>query len=579
MASQRHIIKKQVLEVQTGSREKAGQAQRRMKEIFQKNLLPAINEICDQLSPEGTLHRIERLEIDLGGIFMDAPNPGLSKRFKIILKKELSDKIRKNGSVSPSVAQKPVATQPASSEKRQSTGVPNQSINPDGGPGKKASERAEIQSERKGPSRDIPPARHIELLTHFLQTGLLPWWAPSNTARQIEEAINALLQFREEEIRSYLLAVLGKEQFRQRLIRHLKGEQLEEAIQTLSSGRTILSVFQQWQKMAPELARLAGASHSSFLAGSTAVLLYYLCTVPAPDQEAQALVESLVQNIVPTLEKRAAILEDMLQVIRNMPGKKEPLNQIISRLTPAETTSGWNTEGKSGSKDDVQGKNRKTEREENEDSPPAAADTPQSSPKPGPKTSRATERGIEQEETQKPQLRPDRKTFHSSEEIFLQNAGLVLLAPFLPSFFQHLEWLDEQGFKNPLLKQRAIQLLQYLADGSSEAPEFQLPLNKLLCGFPIESPVEWIDPVSEEEQEKGEEFLQAVISHAPILRNMSVNGFRNTFLRREGVLKDQNEYWLLRITRETYDLVLDRFPWSFNVVKLPWMERAIYVEW
>ena len=37
--------------------------------------------------------------------------------------------------------------------------------------------------------------------------------------------------------------------------------------------------------------------------------------------------------------------------------------------------------------------------------------------------------------------------------------------------------------------------------------------------------------------------------------------------------------WLLRVERRGYDLVLDRFPWAFDWLKLPWMEMAMRVEW
>ena len=60
---------------------------------------------------------------------------------------------------------------------------------------------------------------------------------------------------------------------------------------------------------------------------------------------------------------------------------------------------------------------------------------------------------------------------------------------------------------------------------------------------------------------------------------MSVRGFRGTFLLRKGQLSTRDGVWLLRVERQTYDVVLDRFPWSLNIVKLPWMEALMQVEW
>ena len=60
---------------------------------------------------------------------------------------------------------------------------------------------------------------------------------------------------------------------------------------------------------------------------------------------------------------------------------------------------------------------------------------------------------------------------------------------------------------------------------------------------------------------------------------MSIPGFRGTFLLRRGILGIRDGAWLLRVERESFDVVLDRFPWSFAWVKLPWMQAPLRVEW
>jgi hypothetical protein len=45
------------------------------------------------------------------------------------------------------------------------------------------------------------------------------------------------------------------------------------------------------------------------------------------------------------------------------------------------------------------------------------------------------------------------------------------------------------------------------------------------------------------------------------------------------VLSARDGAWLLRVQRETYDVVLDRFPWSITWVKLPWMNTLLRVAW
>ena len=173
-----------------------------------------------------------------------------------------------------------------------------------------------------------------------------------------------------------------------------------------------------------------------------------------------------------------------------------------------------------------------------------------------------------------------RHTFSATEELYISNAGLVILWPFLGQFFGQLGLLEARQFKEEEARHRAVGLLQFLADGQPEpSPEYLLPLNKVLCGMDVEEVFDSGPPFTEAESEESAALLQAVIAHAPVLGTMSVPGFRGTFLLRKGQLSTRDGIWLLRVERETYDVVLDRFPWQVNIVKLPWMKAMMQVEW
>jgi hypothetical protein len=169
--------------------------------------------------------------------------------------------------------------------------------------------------------------------------------------------------------------------------------------------------------------------------------------------------------------------------------------------------------------------------------------------------------------------------FSESDEIYVNNSGLVLLWPFLKRFFQQLGLLDTKQFNDQAAVQRAVGLLQYLVSEDAPPQEYLLPLNKVLCGMDLDELFDFGPPVTEVEIEQCRQMLIGVIEHAPILRKMSIAGFRNTFLFRKGQLSSRNGVWRLRVERETYDLVLDRFPWSVSWLKLPWMEFPMHVEW
>ena len=173
-----------------------------------------------------------------------------------------------------------------------------------------------------------------------------------------------------------------------------------------------------------------------------------------------------------------------------------------------------------------------------------------------------------------------RHTFSAVEELYIGNAGLVILWPFLGQFFEQLGLLEERQFRDEVARHRAVGLLQFLADGRPEPPpEYLLPLNKVLCGVDVEEVFDFGPPFTDAEIEESAALLQAVIAHAPVLGNMAVPGFRGTFLLRKGQLSTRDGVWLLRVERETYDVVLDRFPWNVNIVKLPWMTAMMQVEW
>jgi len=166
-----------------------------------------------------------------------------------------------------------------------------------------------------------------------------------------------------------------------------------------------------------------------------------------------------------------------------------------------------------------------------------------------------------------------------AEALYLANAGLVLLWPFLQPFADRLGLLQDRQFRSPAHALRLAVLLQVLATGDAEPPEFQLPLNKLLCGLPLDMPLLLDDPLRSDELDECSALLAAVVLAAPVLRQMSADGLRQAFLQRAGQLSTQDGHWLLRVERAAHDLVLDRFPWSAAIVRLPWMPRLLQVQW
>jgi len=171
-----------------------------------------------------------------------------------------------------------------------------------------------------------------------------------------------------------------------------------------------------------------------------------------------------------------------------------------------------------------------------------------------------------------------------TDPLHIANAGLVLLAAYLPRLFEHLGWVDGHAWRSPALTERAVHLLQWAATGEAAAEEHTLVLNKLLCGLPLQAPVPFDVLLTAEEQATTAGLLQAVIAHWTALGATSVAGLRESFLQREGRLvllspDEQPAAWQLQVQARSFDMLLDRLPWSIALIKLPWMERALHVQW
>jgi hypothetical protein len=186
---------------------------------------------------------------------------------------------------------------------------------------------------------------------------------------------------------------------------------------------------------------------------------------------------------------------------------------------------------------------------------------------------------INQQETTNKQEIPINSSFSETDAIYVGNGGLVILWPFLQPFFERLGLTHNKQFKDTSSAQRAVGLLQYLASGDESPLEFLLPLNKMLCGLAPESVFDFGVEISLEEKQECDDLLAAVIQQAPILKSMSSAGFRVSFLLRQGLLSTRDGQWLLRVERETHDIVLDRFPWGVSIIRLPWMTAIMQVEW
>lgn len=164
----------------------------------------------------------------------------------------------------------------------------------------------------------------------------------------------------------------------------------------------------------------------------------------------------------------------------------------------------------------------------------------------------------------------------AAEGLYIGNAGLVILHPFLLQFFTGLGIAAGDELVKP---ERALCLLHYLVTGRDVAPEYDLVLPKIMCNVPLTEAVESQVTLTAAEKAEAEALLQTVIRYWDALRNTSPDGLRSAFLLRQGKIALKDAGWLLHVEPKGFDILLSSLPWGLSMVKLPWMNKFLHVEW
>ncbi len=588
MSTQKHIIKRQVIELQIQHAADAQLLQAEVSRIYRQRIVPLVDKYCSALSQPDRLYQIDSLELDLGVI--DPQH--LEEDFVA----------RLNEALPPALARQIKAQEQAANGQGQN---------------------AKIKSQ-------------LELLAVFARTGSLPWWADATQPQLLDDCLHYLLEAVPEQLRRLLLELVQEQPVLQRLISHydegllsrlsglaaplLRETNPQELLLILPktrvgagrpaaqlrrivwinvlglaglAGEPFLTVALFYQAVLTRVAVALGITYSSLISEMQPVLSadrerndgdltqtletlgrehsggsQDLAARPtSKERTLAAVLRSLALQLPPPLQQELLVAlkamgSDLALDAAASPAEFQRLLELLQlglaryNLSPtliremvAELRSKLAADGLAVAELSELIQAIQQNLEAQIVSPTVAAGSPVD------------------------------LSFSQADELYLGNAGLVILWPFLGRFFERLDLLAAQRFKDTAAQQRAVGLLQFLVSGEHSFPEYLLPLNKVLCGMELAETFDFDPLLAEAEAEEGENLLVAVIAQAPILRDMSVAGFRGTFLLRQGMLSTRDGAWLLRVERETYDIVLDRFPWSWEWLKLPWMAAPLRVEW
>jgi hypothetical protein len=567
-----HRINRVELEFEVSAVELGRSVSDRISRLHGQRIPSLLDRVCSEIDESEPTQRIDKLELELGTIALSNFDDELLGKLEAALRLALRGRVRRPGDPT-----QPLDDAPDGSSS--STDTPNQ-------PG---------QVEHA-----------LELLDTYAWTGNLPWWADTREVGLLARHIRELLVHAPgrwlELLREHADDRVGID----RLARAFDGRLFEMMLERVGAGASLVQLRPLVQLLervgvhsqharSPLLAALARHGRLE----PTTVLQVVL------DEMEPSVIAALVEQleIQPRLcpaPMRAAIIRAWTPTSRATRDDLELAPQDgrdqLERSNQPDTDAAADARSDSEQAIDpvesaeqatssARSKTTSTDGPDDRDSPvvdPAQLGSEQRS------AARPTHDALRPPPTPtKARAQPDdprlqlarRRALARLDELYIEDAGLVILWPFIERLFTRVELLDERRFRDEPAQTQAIAMLAHLALGDPEAPEHRLAFAKLLCGRSPEQPCELDGPLDVAVCDECDAMLTAVIDHAPILDAMPIPRFRASFLQRAGALGVRAGSWLLTVERQPYDLVLERFSWSWAWVKLPWMPDPLTVEW
>lgn len=165
----------------------------------------------------------------------------------------------------------------------------------------------------------------------------------------------------------------------------------------------------------------------------------------------------------------------------------------------------------------------------------------------------------------------------TATDYYVNNAGLILIHPFLKQLFEKCKLLRKDNTIND--PEVAAHLLHYTATAKEQDYEHEMLFEKFLCNIPANQTINRNITLSEELKNHSNEMLQAVLENWSIMKNSSVTLLQNEYLQRPGKIILSEDHPKIIVERKTQDILLDKITWNLGVVKLAWKNKIIFVDW
>jgi len=407
---------------------------------------------------------------------------------------------------------------------------------------------------KQGQDKGISPAKQtdeVSVIIYFLEKGIYPWWYAGEQQKPAE----MLQSFSPAQMEKWLLKIIGILKYATGNKPEIVKTRLRQQLTDVLFDKLILCCadLQSNSNIKQNIMLLSSEESVSALAGffSISALQYQ-----------QMLTDYLLDVI--SEQKEAGIKEFLLILKENTKmifANKPARRGFESSSGGPAGTAGGNLQSISP---DIKSVLEKIASAENEKITEAIPDTVH---------------GEISDKKLVPGQEPG-SVFSEEEGVYISNAGLVILHPFISALFKELNLLDEKDqFTSGEHLKRAVVLLHYLQTGHAEYEEQHLAFNKIICGMKPEDNLPNDIILLQNEKTECDQLLDIVIGYWEALKGASREALRETFFIRKGKLGLKDDTCLLQVERNAADILIDRLPWGMGIIKFPWLSYLIHVEW
>jgi len=401
----------------------------------------------------------------------------------------------------------------------------------------------------------------LQTFIHFIETGTMPWWDTNETSAAIFESIPFRKIISEKAFVAKIVFRIQKPKVQERIINQFTDAQIAQICLAVIQSKGL--------KIALKSAVIKQLSGSSFADRKVlwSLILQTISTLVSNNlTNSETTIIQQITKTIPLL-KAAKNPETEEQIWEEIKAIFPFIEQRVPYSTLRETKNETNSETENETKNKTNGK------------------TPEKTPE---KTSKSNQKHPDKEEFQKtaqnkitPELFQTTQqktpiTDEVSNDLQVQNAGLVLIHPFIANLFKHCNLMDPKT--NTLTDpETGIHLLHYIATGKTNQPESAMLFEKYLCNFPLHQSINRHVKLTRKQKTEAAKVIGAVQQNWSAMKTASVGLLQHEFFQRPGKLTVDSQ--TLIVERKTQDILMDKLSWGISMIRLPWQTQFTYVNW